>query len=253
MGNPTGAVADINQPNNYLMSKPEFAMSYNRDLGRPNWVSWHLTDAWIPVNHPSRVDTFRPDPAVPPDWYRVQSFDFTGSGFDRGHMSPNADRESSVPVNQATFLMSNMVAQAPDNNQGPWAGFENYLRSVVHGDPAHLNEVYIVSGPAGIGGIGSNGATNTVAGGHVTVPAYTWKVALVLTDNGSDDDISRVTCSTTAIAVILPNIQGIRSSDWHSYLTTVNAVENLTGYHFFTSLPQPIQNCIKTSVNGGTP
>ena len=26
MGNPTSAVADTNQPNNYLMSKPEFAI-----------------------------------------------------------------------------------------------------------------------------------------------------------------------------------------------------------------------------------
>ena len=63
----------------------------------------------------------------------MQSFDFSGSGFDRGHMTPNADRdkETSIPVNQATFLMSNMVAQAPDNNQGPWADFENYLRTLV--------------------------------------------------------------------------------------------------------------------------
>ena len=91
MGNPSGAVASIGQPNNYLMEKPEFALSYSRDLGRPNWVSWHLSDEWIGTL--TRVDTFRADPAVPADWYRVQSFDFTGSGFDRGHMVPNADRD----------------------------------------------------------------------------------------------------------------------------------------------------------------
>src|SRR5436190_1156013 len=114
MGNPSGAGTD---PSNYLMEKPEYALSYNRDLGRPNWVSWHLSDEWVGTL--TRVDTFRPDPQVPPDWYRVQSFDFSGSGFDRGHMTPNADRdkETSIPINQATFLMSNMVAQAPDNNQ----------------------------------------------------------------------------------------------------------------------------------------
>ena len=38
------------------------------------------------------------------------------------------------------------------------------------------------------GGTGSNGAANTVAGGNVTVPSSTWKVALVLSDNGTDDD-----------------------------------------------------------------
>ena len=57
MGNPSGAVASIGQPNNYLMEKPEFALSYNRDLGRPNWVSWHLSDEWIGTL--TRVDTFR--------------------------------------------------------------------------------------------------------------------------------------------------------------------------------------------------
>ena len=251
MGNPTSATADINQPANYLMSKPEYAMSYNRDLGRPNWVSWHLTNDWIPVSHPARVDTFRPDPEVPAAWYRVQSFDFSGSGFDRGHLTPNADRESSIPVNQATFLMSNMMAQAPANNQGPWGDLEEYLRTLVRSTPA--NEVYIVAGPAGTGGSGSNGSTtNTLANGHVTVPAMTWKVALVLSDNGTNDDISRVNCSTTALAVIMPNTQSV-NSDWHASITTVNNVETLTGYHFFTNLPQPIQNCIKAGLNGNNP
>jgi endonuclease G len=131
MGNPSGAEADVAFPNNFLMMKPEFALSYDRDKGAPNWVSWHLTDEWVGTL--SRVDTFRADPAVPADWYRVQGTDFSNSGFDRGHMVPNADRdkETSIPINQATFLMTNMIAQAPDNNQGPWANQENFLRTLL--------------------------------------------------------------------------------------------------------------------------
>ena len=185
------------------MQKPEMAISYSRDLGRPNWVSWHLTDEW--VGSLTRVDTFRPDPEVPPTWYRVLASDFFASGFDRGHMTPNADRdkETSIPINQATFLMSNMVAQAPDNNQGPWADLEGYLRTLLPAD-----ELYIVSGPAGTGGTGSNGGTTTtIANGHVTVPASTWKCALVL-PKASGDDVARVTASTRTICVIMPNIAG---------------------------------------------
>ena len=91
-GNPSGAMADLGSPNNYLMEKPEFTLSYDRELGRPNWVAWHLSDEWTGTL--TRNDTFRADPAVPdlPDWYRVQGFDFSGSGFDRGHMTPNADQ-----------------------------------------------------------------------------------------------------------------------------------------------------------------
>jgi DNA/RNA endonuclease G (NUC1) len=246
MGNPTNAVASASEPDNYLMEKPEFALSYNRDLGRPNWVSWHLSTEWI--GSLDRVDSFRPDPAVPPDWYRVQSFDFAGSGFDRGHMTPNADRdkETSIPINQATFLMSNMVAQSPDNNQGPWANLENDLRALVDLG----NEIYVVAGPAGSGGSGSvGGRTTTLAGDHVTVPASTWKVALVI-PAGAGDDTSRVSCTTQVIAVIMPNVQGIRNTPWQNYLTTANAIEALTGYHFFTSLSPSLQQCVKSSVNG---
>ncbi|HEX8336188.1 MAG TPA: carboxypeptidase regulatory-like domain-containing protein, partial [Pyrinomonadaceae bacterium] len=42
MGNPSNAVADVNQFTNYLMEKPQYALSYHRDRGIPNWVSWHL-------------------------------------------------------------------------------------------------------------------------------------------------------------------------------------------------------------------
>ncbi len=246
MGNPNGATADVNQPNNYLMEKPEFSLSYNRDRGAPNWVSWHLTDEW--VGSLVRVDTFRPDPAVLPTWYRVQATDFSGSGFDRGHMTPNADRdkETSIPINQATFLMSNMVAQAPDNNQGPWAELENFLRTLL---PA--NELYIVSGPFGTGGAGSNGFANTIANGHVTVPSSTWKVVLVIPKG--DNDVSRVTAGTRTIAVNMPNIQGIRSNPWETYLTTVDAVEALTGYDFFPNVPDAIENSIEAGTNGNNP
>jgi endonuclease G len=248
MGNPSGAVTSLGQPNNYLMPKPEFALSYSKDFGRPNWVSWHLSDEWTGTL--TRVDSFRPDPEVPADWYRVQSFDFVGSGFDRGHLTPNADRdkETSIPINQATFLMSNMLAQSPDNNQGPWAALENYLRTLL---PAE--EIYIVAGGAGTGGTGSSGnVSTTIAGGHVNVPAQTWKVALVLPKDGGDDR-SRVSCSTRTIAVIMPNIQGIRDEPWESFLTSVDAVEALTGYDFFSDLPEPIQRCIEAGTNGNNP
>jgi hypothetical protein len=191
---------------------------------------------------------------VPSDWYRVEETDFTSSGFDRGHMCPNADRDNQnrIPINQETYLMSNMVPQSPDNNQGPWANLEGYLRTLTDAG----NEIYIVSGPAGVGGTGSNGGvTTTLANGHVTVPAYTWKVALVLPGQ-TGDDVARVTASTRVIAVIMPNVQGIRtsnSSDWMTYLTTVHAVEQLTGYNFYSNVPQVIQNAIENGVNGDNP
>ena len=250
MGNPSNAVADVSQPLNYLMMKPTYALSYNRDKGTPNWVSWHLDSSWYGTL--ARVDTFRADPAVPADWYRVEGFDFSGTGFDRGHMTPNADRDNQnrVPINQETYLMSNMVPQAPDNNQGPWAAMEADLRGMADAG----NELYIVSGPAGVGGVGSasGNTVNTIANGHVTVPSATWKVVLVL-PKADGDDVTRVTCAAQTIAVIMPNQQGIRGNDWHSYITTVDAVEQLTGYDFFSNVDPAVQACIESGTNGTNP
>ena len=67
------------------------------------------------------------------------------------------------------------------------------------------------------------------------------------------DDMSRVSCSSRTIAVIMPNIQGIRNDPWENFLTTVDAVETLTGYDFFSNLPEPIQRCVEAGINGNNP
>src|SRR5947207_10916113 len=38
MGNPSNAVTNVLVPYNYLMEKPQYSMSYNRDRGESNWV-----------------------------------------------------------------------------------------------------------------------------------------------------------------------------------------------------------------------
>ena len=242
MGNPSNAVVDVNQPANYLLDKPQYAVSYNRDKGRPNWVSWHLDSSWL--GSTPRQDDFRNDTTLPAGWYQVQGTDYTGSGFDRGHHCPSADRTLTVADNSATFLMTNMLPQAPDNNQGPWANMENYLRTLVTAG----NELYIVMGGSGSGGTGSNGGTTfTIANGHVAVPSQTWKVAIVLP--AGTNDVSRVTTSTRTIAVIMPNTQGIRTNDWKSYRVSVDQVEALTGFDFFSNVPASIQSVIEARVD----
>jgi endonuclease G, mitochondrial len=238
MGNPSRAAADVNTPNNYLMIKPQYSLSYNRDKGTPNWVAWHLDASWI--GSTTRQDDYRPDTALPAGWYQVQATDYFGSGFDRGHMCPSGDRTNTVADNSATFLMTNFIPQAPDNNQGPWEVLESYCRSLV----SQGNELYIVDGPWGIGGVGSNGGvTNSVASGNVTVPAKTWKVILVLPTG--TNDVNRVTKNTRTIAVIMPNVQGIFSVNWQNYRVSVHQVEALTGYNFFSNVRPIVRNIIK--------
>lgn len=243
MGNPSDATTDVANFTNYLLPKAQYVMSYHRDRGIPNWVSWHLDNSWLGTT--PRQDDFRNDPSLPAGWYQVQSTDYQGSGFDRGHHTPSGDRTSSVPDNSATFFMTNMMPQAPFNNQGPWEELESYCRTLV----AQGNELYIIAGGAGIGGSGSNGGTtNTVAAGHVTVPSVTWKVIIVLPVGANDVD--RVYKTTRTIAVIMPNRQDIGlNTPWRNFRTSIDRVEGLTGFNFFSNIRPQVQNLIERKID----
>jgi DNA/RNA endonuclease G (NUC1) len=248
MGNPSGAVTDVNTPLDYLMMKPQYALSYNNDKGTANWVSWHLDSTWV-TGVTDRQDDFRPDDTLPPSFKHVSNgYQFAVYAFDRGHMTPSADRTSSIPDNSATFLMTNMIPQASGNNQGPWNNMEGYIRTQLSGSQ---NELYIVSGGTGVGGNSANGHFDNIidtAGNSVTVPQWTWKVVMVL-PNADGDDVARVDTSTRTFAVIMPNNDNIREEDWKKYLATVDQVEALSGYNFFSNVPENIQNVIEARLD----
>ncbi|WP_262385947.1 DNA/RNA non-specific endonuclease [Hymenobacter sp. BT491] len=243
LGNPSGAVTDVSYFDNYLLVKPQYVMSYNRDQGKPNWVSWHLDIA--DRDTANRQNDFRNDPSLPDGWYQVQSTSYSGSGFDRGHNCPSADRTSTLENNSATFFMTNMMPQAPNNNQKTWADLENYTRTFLPG-----NEVYVICGSYGVGGVGSNNATvvNTLDQGRVTVPARCWKVIVVLPVG--DNDASRVNANTRIIAIDTPNVNSI-DTNWGTYRTSVDAIEKATGYDLLSNLPVDVQTVIESKVDNG--
>jgi len=241
LGNPSNATADINFPTNYLLEKYQYKLSYNRDQGKPNWVSWHLDASWI--GSAPRQDDFRPDSTLPLGWYRVLATDYVGTGFDRGHNCPSADRTNSVRNNSLTFLMSNMMPQAPNNNQQTWANLENYTRTFLG-----TNEVYVIAGSYGSGGTGSNGTYTTIAGGKITVPSNTWKVIVIL-PVGSNDAL-RVNANTRIIAVDMPNSNAI-NTNWGTYRTSVDAIEAATGYDLLSALPAAVQTVVEAKVDTG--
>jgi len=241
MGNPSGAVTDaVNYPNNYFMNKTYYAVSYSRDRGTPNWVSWHISTA--DLGSAARQDDFRADASLPSTWYKPGATSYSGSGFDRGHNCPSADRTLAITANSATFLMSNMIPQAPQNNQQTWNNMESYIRSLVTAG----NEVYVIMGSYGVGGTGSAGTQNTIDAGRITVPNRIWKVVVVI-PNGNND-LSRVTTSTRVIAVNTPNINTI-STDWKLYRTSVDAIESATGYNILSNLPLTVQSAVESVID----
>jgi DNA/RNA endonuclease G (NUC1)/PKD repeat protein len=246
-----GEPTDGDPSDDFIVRHAQYTASYNRNRGTPNWVSYDLDATHF--GSEDRCDCFTSDPALPPEFTHYTTADYTGAGafhgygIDRGHLARSFDRTSASLDNAFTFYFTNIVPQAADLNQGPWAVMESFL-----GDLARFQnkEVYIIAGVAGNKGTLKNE-------GKIVIPASTWKVAVILPrDHGLNDIHSPQ--DLEVIAVIMPNDPGVRDVDWRTYKTAVDAIEAATGYDFLAALPDRVERIVEANdhfptASGGGP
>ncbi len=229
LGNPSDAKSDTKKQDDYLVIHSGYTLSYNKSRGTANWVAWHLSKS--DVGTVDRSNAFAPDQTLPSsDWW-IKPNDYSGSGYDRGHMCPSKDRSSSTEANRETFLMSNMQPQTPKLNQKTWKYLEDYERELLRKG----NEEYIFAGCYGEKGR---------LAGKITVPTNCWKIIVILEEG--ENDLKRIDKTTRVIAVNMPNDETV-SQRWRTYLTTVDDIEEKTGYDFLSKLPKKVQKIIESA------
>jgi endonuclease G len=147
-------------------------------------------------------------------------------------MCPHGDRTANNEMSFATFVMTNIIPQAPNVNRKAWAQLEVYCRELVRSG----HHLYIVAGPDGQGGRGSHGAmVQCLHNGQIRVPAGCWKIVVVLNDEAGDD-LARISPETRVIAVEMPNDNSAVGEEWAKFRTTVAQIEQRTGLKFFDKL-----------------
>jgi endonuclease G len=230
------APVSASTPNAFLSVKADYVVSYNGSRKEPNWVSWELNSSYL--GSIDRQNDFRPDDTFPASEPQAALADYSGSGYDRGHMCPSADRTLTTAANQQTFYLTNMVPQSAHNNEGPWAVMENDLRDLA----AAGDELFIIAG-------GTFSSSSNTIGSGVVVPDKTFKVVVVL--NSVGQGVSAVTTSTRVIAVMMPNedAQISQSADWHTFRVSVDSIEAATGYDFLSDVDPSIQAVIEARVD----
>lgn len=243
LGNPSGATAEPFNRDNYLMVKPYFALSYNNSKGTANWVSWRV--AATDLGDAPRQPSFDSDTTLPPGFVQIVHKDYTGSGFDRGHLCPHGDRDATPAMSASTFVMTNIIPQAPNVNEKAWARLESYSRRQVR----RRHRLYIISGPTGVGGVGLKGYKKTLANGKVTVPESCWKIIVIVPEAGGDNDLAKITDETRVIAIIMPNDNTQVDDQWAGYRTSVAEIERRTGYRFFDRLTGDVATALKQKVD----
>jgi DNA/RNA endonuclease G (NUC1) len=241
-----GEPKDGNASDDIIVRRDQYTASYNPGRGIPNWVSYNLE-----VTHfgpEDRCDCFTFDPILEAAGFPryttadyTDAGDFHGYGIDRGHLARSFDRTSASLDNATTFYFTNIIPQASAVNQGPWADMENDLGNLARSED---KEVYIVTGASGSKGTVKNEK-------KITIPARVWKVAVIMPRNqglthiDSYDDLE-------IVAVNMPNDPDV-DDDWTKYITTVDAVEALSGYDLLALLPDRIEVAVETGLQRAFP
>ena len=234
-----GEPQDDDPTDDMIIERPQFTSSWNPNRGSPNWVAYEIDASHF--GDEDRCDCFTMDDMLPSSLPRLDTNDYTGAGafhgygIDRGHLARSFDRTAGSLDNATTFYFSNIIPQAADNNQGPWAALENELGNRASTDN---REVYVLAGA-----YGNKGTLKDE--GRIVIPTHTWKVALIMPRDQGLADV-RDYRDVEVIAVIMPNEPGIRNVDWNTYRVTVDAVEAASGYDLLALLEDDVEQAVES-------
>ena len=226
ISNPSNA---RNDEYNYLIEHDTFYISYNNSLLIPNWVGWHVDKKDLSSGRYSGI--FIADNKLPKSWVKVQHKDYSNSGYDRGHLCPNADRNA-YEKGKETFITTNIVPQTPECNRGVWKNFEEYCRIIVENNNY---ETYIYAGVYGEIGVMSSK--------NISIHEYCWKVVIILEEG--ENDLNRINKDTETISVWIPNDSNCSEKDWECYIVNIRYIEDITGYDFLENTSKDIQDVIE--------
>jgi len=169
-----------------------------------------------------RLDNFRPDYRIP-EMFRADLVDYTGSGYDRGHLIASADKRETELQNSETFLLSNMSPQKPEFNRNIWGELESRVRE-LNAKP-EIFETYVICGPIfdfdkPVQSIGTED-NNLVT---IPIPHAYFKSVLVETSKGD----------LRMWSFVLPNEKATKPLD--KYLVKTTHVERFAGIKLWERL-----------------
>lgn len=227
-----GIPKDNNSIDDRILFKKQYTISYNPERNVANWASWNLNINWI--GDTNRVKkNFIIDKDLPNDILKISSAVFDNTQYNKGHIVPSKDRSNSKEDNASTFVMTNVYPQYEDLNQGPWQYLEAYCQKIC---TTYNKELYIIAG----GLFYSNSSIGNYK--KVSVPDSCYKIIVIL---GKGEDVKDVTTLTNVLAVVMPNKIGIRTTNWRNYITTVDLLENSSGYNFLSNIPDSIETILE--------
>ena len=216
----------IRQRDETIITHTGYTVSYNHHYKTPNWVAWELTRQET-TGEEGRTNQFLPDPSLPEP--RVETSDYTHSGYDRGHMAPAADMKWSKQAMKESFYMSNICPQNRKLNRDDWGDLEEKCRKWAK----KYGTVYIACGP-----IYDTSSPKRIGKHQVAVPDRFFKVVLIYNRK-----------NPIAMGFLFEN--KAHHQNLKNYMVKVDQVEEETGLDFFSKVPDEVENRIESIVPEG--
>ncbi len=204
-----------------ILKRSNYTISYNRNWNQPNWVAWELNKNETRGRN-NRNEEFTADPDLA-EAYQVESYDYSGSGYDRGHMCPAGDNHFDAKAMNESFYMSNICPQNHELNAGKWNDLEIACRKWAN----RYQQLFIVCGPI----IDKRNGKRIGKEHEIIVPEKFFKVILITS-----------TKPARAIGYIFENNGSDRPYKVHS----IDEVEKITGMDFFPNLPDKIEDLVES-------
>lgn len=93
-------------------------------------VAYTLQGDLVNETNIAKRPNFYSDVNIPTD-YQAKESDYRNSGYDRGHLAPDASFDWSEESLDATYSLANVIPQVPSVNRYAWATLEAYARDMA--------------------------------------------------------------------------------------------------------------------------
>ncbi len=179
-------------------------------------------------------DPFQPDPDIPAQ-YRSELEDYSGTGYNRGHICASEDRICSQDVNGQTFYLSNMQPQIYDFNGGVWVNMENQVRNWRDAKDAPDTMWVCKGGTIGNVYIDGKEQSGVIENSkmRIPIPKYFF-MAIVTKKNGSYKGLG-----------FWAEHKANSDKSLAKYVVSIDKLEEMTGIDFFCNLPDKIENSVE--------
>ncbi|WP_372844713.1 DNA/RNA non-specific endonuclease [Psychrobacter sp.] len=149
-----------------------FAVMYSGVSRTPLWSAEHLDRKRLQqAKKIEREDSFHEESRLPQSM-RAKLSDYSGSGYDRGHLAPNGNM-ANRSQQYDSFSLANIAPQSPRNNRYIWRNIESATRYLTQ----QYGEVYSITGVAF-----TDKKAKQLAG-RVLVPSHFFKAVYIPASN----------------------------------------------------------------------